>query len=266
MSAITSTRLLGSVSHDRLHLIDPAVGEIAIDAARGDVGGDAAQILDQRKPQHDRNRPQLAELERRDRLIRGDEAGEAFRVHAAVAVRDRLERDVVDPWQPRRRAAREARQLAAVTLGQMPLRGADLLFDQVEIVEQPFARRRDAPIRPHRRGQQIAGVAQHHLVRGEPGKELVRPAAMRQLVRGCQRPPVLLHLLGAEELGAQRRQIVLRQRRAVTAHEVAERLSDDRVVVCLQRSLPCLRVSHDGRARCATEFPQVLDGRCLPRW
>ncbi len=87
---------LGIGLDDRLHLVDPAVGEIAIDAARGDVGGDAAQILDQRKPQHDRNRPQLAELERRHGLIGGDEAREAFRVHAAVAVRDGLERDVVD--------------------------------------------------------------------------------------------------------------------------------------------------------------------------
>ncbi len=39
----------------------------------GDPHRDAAQVLDQRQAQHDRNRPQLAELERRDRLVGGDE-------------------------------------------------------------------------------------------------------------------------------------------------------------------------------------------------
>ena len=53
-------------------------------------------------------------VERRDRLVGGDEAAEALRVDPPVAVRDGLQRDVVDARQPGRRPVRQARQLAAV--------------------------------------------------------------------------------------------------------------------------------------------------------
>ena len=56
-----------------------------------------AQVFDQCQPQHDRNRPQLAQLQRRDALVGRDEAAEAVGIDAAVAVRDALEGDVVDP-------------------------------------------------------------------------------------------------------------------------------------------------------------------------
>src|SRR3546814_2792729 len=64
----------------------------------------------------------------------------------AVAVRDRVERDVVHARQPVGRAAVQARQFAAVALGQVAPRDAHLLLDQVEVVEQPVARRRQAAL------------------------------------------------------------------------------------------------------------------------
>ena len=83
MSAITRIRLLGSVSTAVDHLVGPAVGQIAVDAARRDAQRHPAQVLDQRKAQHDRDRPELAELQRRDALVRGQEATEAIAVRRA---------------------------------------------------------------------------------------------------------------------------------------------------------------------------------------
>jgi hypothetical protein len=42
----------------------------------------------------------------------------------------------------------------------------DLLFDQVEIVEQPFAGWRDAPVRLNGCGQEMAGIVQYPFVIG----------------------------------------------------------------------------------------------------
>ena len=181
MSAITRIRLFGIVLGDVHHLVGPRIGPVPVDRAGRDPGADAAQVLDQRQPQHDRNRPQLAQLERRHRLVGRHEAGKALRVDPAVAVRDRLERDVVDARQPGGGPVRQARQLAAVPLGQVPLGRADLLFDQVEVVEQPFRGGRDAAVRRDRRRQQVADFDQDAFVLGQPRQQPVgrAPGASR---------------------------------------------------------------------------------------
>ena len=147
MSAITRIRLFGSCSATsiiwsahaaaRLRSIVPAAiraptrRRFSISASRSMIG----------------NRPQFAHLERRHRLVGRDETGQA-------SPRRRGRRRARSPrTRGRRRAAsfadgplRQARKLAAVALGQVPLGGADLLFDQVEIVEQPFGGGRDAAV------------------------------------------------------------------------------------------------------------------------
>ena len=187
------------------HAVGPIVGEFAVDGAGGDAGGGAAQIFDQRKAQHDRDRPQFAELERSDFLVRDYEAVETFRVDPAVAVRNGLESDVVDAWESGGGAAREPRQFAAVAFWQMVPGRADLLFDQVKIVEQPFAGRGDAAVCLDRRAEQVAGVAQNHFVFSQPREQLIGRAPVAQAVHAGQIPAVLLHLVGAEQLRAQRR-------------------------------------------------------------
>ena len=74
MSAITRIRLFGSFSAISDHLVRPVVGLVAVEPVGGDAGGDAAQILDQRQAQHDRDGPQLAQLQGGHRLVGGDEA------------------------------------------------------------------------------------------------------------------------------------------------------------------------------------------------
>ncbi len=189
---------------DRQHLVGPGAGAGALGGGRGEARRYAPQILEQREAQHDRDRPELAELERRNRLVGRHEAAQAFEVHAAIAVRDGLERDVVHARQARGRTLQQARQLAAVGARQVPLGGADLLFDQVEVIEQPLAGWRDA-LAGGRRLQNVAGADEDRFVAGQPREQPVARVSRAQRVRPRKGPAVLLHLVGAEQLRAQRR-------------------------------------------------------------
>ena len=177
---------------DLHHLVGPRRGPVPVDRAARDPGADAAQVLDQRQAQHDGNGPQLAERQRRHRLVGRHEARQALRVDPAVAVGDRLEREVVDARKSGGRAVREPRQLAAVPLGQVPPGRADLLLDQVEVVEQPFGGRRDAAVRRDRRGQQVADFDQDVVVLDQPRQQPVArgPAPTGARARGsCRAAP-----------------------------------------------------------------------------
>ena len=103
----------------------------------------------------------------------------------------------------RPRAAGQTRQLAAVAARQMPLGSADLLFDQMEVVDQPFAGRRDALIRRQGSVSRLhTSISMFSLSASRASSESrVRPRT--DLVRGGERLAVLLHLIGAEKLRSQ---------------------------------------------------------------
>ena len=82
------------------HLIGPGVGLIAFDHADRHPRTDAPQILDQRQTQHDRNGPQLAQLEVGGFLVRRYIAIQDFRVHPPVTMRDGFHRNVVYARKP----------------------------------------------------------------------------------------------------------------------------------------------------------------------
>ncbi len=199
------------------HLVRPGVGQVSLVPGGGDPQADATEILDQRQSQHDRDCPQLAKLEGRDALVGRNEAAEACRIYATVAMRNGLQRNVIHARSSGRRSMRQAGELPAVTFRQVPLGGTDLLFDEIEIVEQPFPGRRDpAVLRDHRR-QQRAHSDQRAFVRCQPRQELVGRAPRSQHVRGRESLSVLLHLLGAEQLGSERGFLVRVNARQVAA-------------------------------------------------
>jgi hypothetical protein len=88
------------------------------------------------------------------------------------------------------------------------LAGAYLLFDQVEIVEQPFAGRRERLAGGGGRLQQLAGRHQNAFVirqaLEQPVAARTQAAARPQLVRARQGLAMALHLLRAVQRGAQR--------------------------------------------------------------
>ncbi len=136
---------------DLRHLVRPVVGAVSVGPVGGDPGSNAAEILDQGQAQHDRDGPQFAQLQGGHRLVGGYETAETFRIDPSIAVRDRLQRDVIHARKPGRWAVQQARQFPAVTLGQVSLGRANLFFDQIEVVEQPFPGRRNPAVRLDRR-------------------------------------------------------------------------------------------------------------------
>jgi hypothetical protein len=93
----------------------------------------------------------------------------------------------------------------------MPLGGADLLFDEVEVVEQPFPGRGDPAVLGDRRGQQPAHTDQGAFV-GRQARQQAGPrrALGQRVCDSGENPAVLLHLIGAEQLRAQRCLAVVR--------------------------------------------------------
>ncbi len=194
-------RVLGGGAVERLH---PHAGQLPVGAVAHHAGSHAPQVVDQCQPEHDRHRPQLAQLQRRHFLVGSDEAADGFRIDPAIAMRDRLQGQVVHARQSGRRPLRQRRQLLAVGLGQMPARGVDLLLDQVEVVQQPLACRRDPHVVLDHARKQVAGIVEQAFVLLQPLEQAHRSRAWLQVMHPRQCPPVQLHLLDVEQRRAQR--------------------------------------------------------------
>src|SRR5207244_1716278 len=116
----------------------------------------------------------LAQLQFGNSLVRSDEGRQRLRVQTAIDMRNQFERDVIDARVAGRGPAREPRKLAAISLGQMPPGHANLVFDDVEIVEEPFGRRRYLAILPDRAGDQLIRVDEDRLVFAKPFQKWYR--------------------------------------------------------------------------------------------
>ena len=192
---------------DLQHLFRPTGGEVPVDASGENPRSDAPQILDQRKAQHDGDGPQFAQRQDGHRLVGRHETAEAFRVHPPIAVRDRFMRDVVHARKSCRRSVQQARQFPAVPFRQVPLGRADLLFDQIEVVEEPFPGRRDPSVRLDRRRQQGAGFRQDAFILRQPGQKPVPDSSRPQAMRAGKGLAMRSHLLAAEQFRTQRRSV-----------------------------------------------------------
>ena len=251
------------VVHGRVqHLLGPLLRPVPVGCAGRDPHADTAQVLDQSEAQHDRNRPQLAEREGCHRLVGRDEPGQAVRVDAAVAVRDRLECEVVDARKAGGRTLGEAWKFAAVTLRQVSLRRADLLVDQVEIVDQPFRGGRDAAAFRHFHRQQVAHARQDRFVVGEARQQPVGRTVRGQPMRDREVPAVLFHLLDAEELRPQRRlfvDVLCERIGASGLGQEPEHLVHDGPPACVQVAIPFVSAQRQTRdAACCVRSAPVL--------
>ena len=92
-------------------------------------------------------------------------------------MRDRLQRDVVYPGKPGRRAVQQAGQFAAVTLWQVSLGRANLFFDQIEVVEQPFPGRCNPAVCLDCLCQQVVDFKQETFIFGQPRQKSVPRAS-----------------------------------------------------------------------------------------
>jgi hypothetical protein len=199
------------------HAVGPGDRRVALLAALGDAHRDAAQIFQQRQLQHDREGPQLAQLQGLDGLVSGDELGGVVAVDAAIHVRDQFQCQVVDAGKAGRRPIGQPRQLSAVGARQVPARQADLLLDQVEVVEQPGLGWHDPLPRRRGGGHDVVRRQQNPGVVRQPWQQLVRPAPRFDSMLARQRDRVTFQLLDAEQLRTQQLGIAVSTQRIARA-------------------------------------------------
>ncbi len=183
------------------HVVREGVGLLARGAPPHDRLRHAAEILDEHDPDRDRHRPQLADRERLDTLVGVDEAAQHLGVQAAVGVRHERPRQAVDTRIASMGVVGELGQLAVEAGGQVVADLAELILDDVEIVDEPFRRRRDGPL--------LADGAADRAIRRAQDAAVVLDALQQALpagraaqdgLGGGQALGVLLESLDPEEL------------------------------------------------------------------
>ena len=167
--------------------------------------GHAAHVLAEAEAEHGGNGPELANRERGGLLEGRHEPRGVLQVDPAFGVRDERDRQLVDARIAGERSAGELRQLAVVAARQAFADFADVLLNDVIVVEQPVAG--GADVAPGiGRGQQPAmgigedasGGIEAREERGAP------PAALREPLRFRERPRALGESFGAEQVTADR--------------------------------------------------------------
>ena len=114
-------------------------------ASDGDLLGQPAQVLDEHDAQRDRHGPQLADRERLHPLVGRDKSPQHDRVEVAVGVRDEGPCQAEHSRITGERPIGQPRQLAVVAWRQVLADFANLLLDQMIVVEQPLGRRYHFP-------------------------------------------------------------------------------------------------------------------------
>ncbi len=185
------------------YLVGERVRLFARRARRHDARREAAQILHQRQPQADGDRPQFADGERPVLLVGAYEAPQRLGVEAAVGMRDEGQRQRIDARVARQLAALKLRQLAVVADRQVFAYLAQLVFDDVEVIDEPLGCGRDGALPANRLGERTVGREKLARVIFEARQErAAAPRPFRHLVLGGERRGVLLKALAAEQLFA----------------------------------------------------------------
>ena len=122
--------------------------------------GEPAQIFDQDDAQRDDHRPQFADGQRLDSLIGDNESTQGFGIDAAVGMGDQSPGKAEDPRIARKRPVGQFRQLAIVAGRQIVPDLANLLLDEVVVVEEPLSRRHNAAAVLQLRGARTIGREQ----------------------------------------------------------------------------------------------------------
>lgn len=99
----------------------------------------------------------------------------------------------------------QSRQFPAVTLWQVSSGRANLIFNKIEVIEQPFPGRRNTAGCLNSLSQEIADFEQHAFIISQPRQKPVLCMFQPQLVLTRQGLAMLLHLITAEQFRPQRR-------------------------------------------------------------
>ncbi len=184
-------------------------GEFTRGLVAGNAVGQAAQVFHLHHPQRGGQCPELAVAELLHLLVGVEKVGEQRFIERTVGVRHERPGDAVDAGQALQRCVLQHRQRAVVARGQTFVDLAQLVVDQVKVVEQPFGA--GADVLP------AVGVAGDVLVRRAKALDVALQARVetgtakhrtRGVVRLGQAAAVLLETRQAEDFrpdGLQRR-------------------------------------------------------------
>ena len=198
-------RRIGTLLAQAEQAVRELIRLLACDAAANDLVRQAAHVLDHQDSQADGDRPELAEGQRLDPLVGGHQAAQALGVESAVGVRDVRPRHAENSRIPFQRASCQLRQLAIVVGRQVVADLAQLLFDDMEVVDEPFSGRCDRSFVLDRLGQRPVGLEEHATVLCDPRPDGVSGARLPgDRLGGREGFAVLLQALDAEELGDDR--------------------------------------------------------------
>ena len=100
--------------------------------------GKPAHILNKDNPQGDGDRPKLANRQRLNALIGDEVTAQNLGVEMAICVSDVSPGEPEDAWVASKRAIGQFRQLPIIARRQIIANFANLLFDKMVVVEQPF--------------------------------------------------------------------------------------------------------------------------------
>ncbi len=121
----------------RQELLGPLIGASAI-AAVGLRGGERPHREEQPEAEHDRDGPQLTDGEASNALIREHVPRQEAEIEASVGVTKVVEAEAVDAGIAGHHPGGDARQLGEVARGEVLFDLAELLLDDVGVVEQPL--------------------------------------------------------------------------------------------------------------------------------
>ena len=147
------------------------IGLLAIASSDSHLIGKTPQVFDEDNAQCDGDRPQLADGERLDALVRVDEAPKRCRIEMAIRVGHERPGDAKDPRITREGASRQFGKLPVISGWQIVPDLANLRFDEVIIVEQPFGGGYDAAPAFEFCGTGAIGLEQYGRVVVEPALE-----------------------------------------------------------------------------------------------
>ena len=182
----------------------PEICDLACGHRGGDAFGKTSKVFDQYDSQRRRQRPQFAEVQRADVLIRGEELREQRFVEGAVGVRHERPCHAVYARQTGKMRVDQNRQIAEVASRQPVVNLLDLRDDHMEVVEQPLTGGIDfygARLLPY----VTVCLAQYRDVLLQPRKELGRRSICFCLVDRGEAATMLLEARHTEDFGTDRR-------------------------------------------------------------
>jgi hypothetical protein len=191
---------LRSAARAQLH-VGHGVCVIPRDAARGHALRESPEILHEHEAKRDRQGPQLPDRERLHALIGPDESAKRLELDAAVGMRHELPGEPVNAGRILELAVGKLGQLAIETGREILLDLANLLLDDVKIVQQPLGARRDRAGLAARLRDQPVRMHQDPGVFAQPRQKPPAAAFSRMdVMLGRESPRELLEVLGREEL------------------------------------------------------------------